>query len=772
MASPDYIQSKQIPWWFCGLLGVSILMGSGSTAAGEVKVVGRVRHAGFPCGGRDCYRPGRWCPLVAELQNAGTEHVKGRLVLHQRDKDGDVVITETHLSLTAGGQPRTYRLDFIANQPGRMGTFAVRLLGEGDVPVPIYDPDGYRYDALPAPRVTPLDEEDTLVLDLSSRPISSLDALAADSGELLKRRMVVARFRPEDLPDRWYALQSLQAIIWDKPEVTRLDGQQMQALMDYVRAGGILTLCAGRTADEVGKSALGRILPATVRGTASVDVLQSIWDQLLEPPGWAGSPPVYGPPITVARAKAKPSATAFYREDAHQIDMVSRGRRGSGLVVFVAAELRDLYQQGGEKRRLFKELLGLLDAPPEQKDARTWRQESDLYDYMHGVIGFESVAGTFMVLVILFAAGYILVATVATWAWLRYRSGLQHCWTLFCLVALAGSVLTIAAVQVVRGVGTDVRQMSVVDAVLPADGRGPIEAQAISYFGLKTGTHTGLDVGLASTGNEDVTLPHRSYLCPLPTNQPGLTPGYVAPERYRLRTGQATMEGVPVRATLKRFQGHWFGELDGRFTAMIEATSRGKLSKYSWIRNDLGVDLHDCWLILSSTPRIGGLSREQQINVYQIVRTLRSGEGPMQIGGLQPENRAAWPRLEDLHKRWAGKFVRLRRPTWGGVREKPKFEMDKFPTALMLLTTMNEFDAYVSNERMEWDLRRSHGRQLDRCHLLTCDTALVVGFADAAGPVRLEVRPAGQPNARWQSIDPERGYVMYRFIVPVRVSAS
>lgn len=228
------------------------------------------------------------------------------------------------------------------------------------------------------------------------------------------------------------------------------------------------------------------------------------------------------------------------------------------------------------------------------------------------------------------------------------------------------------------------------------------------------------------------------------------------------------MEAVPIRATLKRLQGYWFGKIDGGFSANLEVTNRGTITENSWVRNDLGVDLTYCWLIISQADRIGGMSRNQRINLYQIGRTLVSGGGTYLLGdeSVQRSDRSKWPRLEDLHKEWAGRFMAVGGGRWGQKAETPKFEMNRFRTALMFLTTLDEYSEFDATGHVR-GLDRSHGLNLDRCHLLTKDTAMVIGFADTPGPARLEVKPAGSDDARWRAVEPERGLTMFRFIVPV-----
>ena len=379
---------------------------------GEVKVVGRVLHTGFPAGGGEVYRPGRWCSALVTLRNEGTSPFSGRLVTRQPDRDGDVAITETVVALSPDGQERLYRLDFQGNQLGRAESFVIRLCDEQGRTVPVYD-GGVRRDVLPAPPVRPLSEETALVLDLSARPVAALDRFAEASRRSLKSPLVVARLSAHRLPDRGYALRGVQGIVWDAPDPARLQPSQVQALVDYVLAGGVLVVAAARTAELLEKSPLGPILPVTTRGTASVDVLQSTWSRLLRTPGKPDSV-LYDPAITIARARARPQTVVLSAQDDMGIDVVTRGHCGSGVVIFVAVELRDLFQQVNDGSRFFKEVLGLLDPPDPKGQFISMSPPHDLSSELQNAVGFESVGGAFLLLAILFVGVYILLCLLYT----------------------------------------------------------------------------------------------------------------------------------------------------------------------------------------------------------------------------------------------------------------------------------------------------------------------------------------------------------------------
>lgn len=757
----------------CAVWGFLAFISAGTLQA-EVKIVGQVVHTGFPSGSMDCFRPGSWCPALVELQNLGDEHLSGKLVLHQRDKDGDVMITESVVSLVAGGPARPFRIDFIAEEAGGTGSFLLTLYDEDGRHVPVHDSKGNVHQALPAPPVHTLGSDVMMVLDLSSRPVTWLDVLEGNP-KALRYPLVVTRLKPERLPDRWYCLRSVQAIVWDRPEPDRLSPDQVQALMDYVYAGGVLVLSAGRTAQALQASSLGEILPVLATGTIDADVLQAVWDDVL---GWrtTGQPtPFYERPATVVRAQAKPRADVLCREDGLKSDVVVRGRWGTGVVTFLGVELHDLLRPADDQLRvalrLFPEVLGLGISAQTEK-SQPPGMVVDLVDEVHRSIGFYGLGGAFLIFVMLFVGGYILLASFATWAWLRRQNELHHAWVVFAVVAAAFSVLSVGAVQVVRGVGTDVRQLSVVDARLPARLGEPIQAHAEVFYGVKTSTHTRMDMRIADA--DEVQLAgHRCTLKPLPTVRKEISQRYVAPESYTVRASQATLEGVPIRATLKRLQGHWFGRLEGSFSALLETDMWGRFSSRCYLRNDLGFPLRNCYLLLPKTPRLGGLLRSSRINVFKVSQEFLDGQrvNLLEAGlAIQTDEVVTWPTLDEEQTRWLGEFAPVR-----GTRRRegdPLFTFDRFGAAIALVTTLDEYDVYDAERWSKPNVRRTHLLPLDLSHLLTQGTALFVAEADVPGPVKLAVKSSG--TATWQTVDePDVAKTVFRFAIPVgRLTSS
>jgi len=748
----------------CGsLLVLTLLMPAG--VWGQQRIVGRATHVGFPGAGAHVFRPGRWCPIVVTLRNEGTVPLAGRLVVRQPDRDGDVMVAETVVTLTADSQDRVYRLDFVAAPSSGGRSVVIQLLDEQDRAVPVYD-GGVRHETLPAPMMSPAPEKSVLILDLSARPMTLLDRFADRSKPSLMEPVIPVRLPPKFLPDRGYALQSVRAILWDSPDADSLEAPQAEALIEYVRAGGILVLAGGRSAEAITKSPLARIVPVTVRGTKSAAVLQETYSRLIRSSGMPGSL-LFNPPITVAGARAKPTATVLASQDDLQVDVVTRGRFGSGLVLFVAADLRDVFQQVGDGARFFKELFGLIESAETNKATGWMFSSTDMYHMLYRQIGFEWSGGAFLVVMVLFVAAYVLVSTMATWFWLRRRNALQHSWTVFGLAVVGCSAVSVALVQGVRGVGTDVRELSVVDMEVPPDGTPARIYQSVGFFGIKTGTHVRLDVRLRSALAEEGSAHLESYLQPAPPDPILTGQSYVAPEPYRLRPSAATIEDVPVRATLKRFQGYRAGRWDRGLAASIRMESGGRVAPESWIRNDLGVDLHNTYLIRPASPWMGGVHRGGVIMVLPLAQEIKGNGQVILLGSLRVDVPSRWEPLTEWQMRWDVSPSGWNPSSVRKAGDGQHISSDAFEDTLLLLTTMNEYEPRSDKWQNQRTVDRSQLQHMDRSHLMTNDAVILIGFADHPGPLRLEFRPAGGGDRAWQSPSPEQSRTMFRFIIPL-----
>jgi hypothetical protein len=418
-------------------------------------------------------------------------------------------------------------------------------------------------------------------------------------------------------------------------------------------------------------------------------------------------------------------------------------------------------------------LIGLHVEPPSDEERQAWQMgwtagEYDLYACARSAVGMQVTGGLFFLFASLFVIAYVLLATLGLWAWLKRRQWSHHNWSAFAACAVLASLLGVAAVQVLRGARMQVHELAVIDGVANS-----VQARATGYFGLRTPWFTRLDVDWPRSNLDEASaeMPEVNFLRPMPTASLGgdaHESAYMAPQRYLLQELRAGMVRMPVRATLKQLQGYWAGELQGVLRADLAIDAGLLPTEESWIRNDLGVDLTGCWLILCFTNDLGSElpgardRRRRYMRAYYL-GTLRDGQrlddlpqfledtyvGKDRFSPANEEVQAAW-----IQDRLASELATPAIWKIGQWQSRP------FERALWLLTTYAEYDTKRPTGGRGPELLRSHGRRLDRSALLDRQTALLIGFASAPGPSQLRIG-GRRPVPSWACS-------AYRFVIPVR----
>ncbi len=95
---------------------------------------------------------------------------------------------------------------------------------------------------------------------------------------------------------------------------------------------------------------------------------------------------------------------------------------------------------------------------------------------------------------------------------------------------------------------------------------------------------------------------------------------------------------------------------------------------------------------------------------------------------------------------------------------------------MLMLTTLDEYVARYPQGDGRADItagpmQGGHGRQLDRSSLLTPETVLFIGLADAPGPALLKIRATGDDDNAW-AVPRRRSraadqQTVYRITIPI-----
>ncbi|MCP4246781.1 MAG: hypothetical protein GY778_07005 [bacterium] len=788
----------------CGLIATHAVGLASAPALG--RVLGRVVHVGFPSLRGHVVRPGAWVPVAVELSLEGQDSFEGSLRVEQPDQDGDLVYDEVPVQLHGVAASRRYVLYCLA-QPttGRPTSFEIELLDATGAVVEVVADGELARSMRPGQPPQRLSDRAYLILSLTSGQKGSLAYLTTpDQQDKFDREMHVAHLEPDELPDRWHGLEMVDCIVWDRADATELTGPQLEALTTWVRQGGVLMMAAARTADTLAASKqLAPMLPVDIGRAISTEKLPTLRGKLLgarppERPEAEDDDPdqsrledeeldnYYPEPLPVVPCATAVGAETVLFEKELDATIIARRRLGRGVVVFVGAELAHLMKADGIRPvEFYKATLQLRG--PRGAGAELSPPSANLFTTLSGTVGFRRSTGLYLLGALLFSMVYVGGATFGSWAFLRARGWTRHAWSTFALVAGGAAVLSLMAVQTMRGVGRSLQQLTVVDNVV-----GTTAATATAYFGIKTGTHTELDLWLPSDYAQE-TEPGRTdcYLKPMPPGddlQAG-GGGYADPTRNRVLPGSAEVRGVPVRATLKQFEGRWSGHLrrtvDGDIT--IESgrddsvdQSAGVITPTSTITNNLGTALTNCYLIqpvgnaFQGTvwiPR-GSDAFEGRILVHQL-GDIADGEQIAVADRVYLDREVGFGQLSI--DQWRQFTLRRRHKEWGEQVRGTLFasgaggdlRLEQYQQALLLLSTLSEFDPGTQKTTFGsgYDFRSRHCRQLDLSDALTTDHVLLVGFATNQGPVVPKTRRVG---GQYQELRATEAKTMYRFLIPVK----
>ncbi|MHC4674618.1 MAG: hypothetical protein ACYTBZ_19210, partial [Planctomycetota bacterium] len=456
-----------------------------TTETQAVHLRGQIVHVGFPASGQDPYargadqyRLGCWTPVTVELTNEDRDLFTGYIEVRQIDRDGDEIVCKQDVGVRG---TRRYFLYVPAGKVENHEQFAVRVFDNDGNLAQIYNQGNEKVSELIPPRnISQIPNEAIVILNISEKPIKPLDLLAGNQD--LVRELVVARSAPKDLPHNVAGLEMIDIIVWDAVDPSQADLPQQMAIIEWTKRGGLLVLGVGRNWEMVNKSRLGKILPAKIRKSASTQEIPELAEALF---GASDADADLTKPLTYCQITTETLATDArviipeQHKDTDRLFVTTRPC-GRGRVILVAAELRDLFYHGKQNENFLAQILGIHRQKQTQDNQNVYIQPN-LFTYVEKLIGFQITAGLYLLFAFIFVSFYILTATAGSWSLLKRKNLIQHNWSAFTVVALLASAISLIAVQVIRGYGRQVQELTIVDATA-----GKYQASATSYLGLKT----------------------------------------------------------------------------------------------------------------------------------------------------------------------------------------------------------------------------------------------------------------------------------------------
>ncbi len=583
-------------------------------AARAEPVQGAVEAVGFAAGrSGGCIRAGQWFPVRVQFAVQGTGLYTRELRLEGIDLDGDRVVY---------GQPQVTLSSEGGEKKKRVWCYTVaNASNELPAQVDVLDERGVSVDKLPFPPLPCelMSNDDLLILDLSGQEIVALNLLGtpnwtpgqrADAARTYYRNVAVSKLAAADLPDSWLGLEAVDVVVWDQPSAADLQRTaQVDALIEWVQNGGQLIVGIGASWAAIQEnSALAAIMPVKGRGTQfEAASLRTFFDRMAAP---AVRSRELDHPVVVTSADLAEGAVRTLGESGPQgpINLITMRTVGSGRVVATAASLRDLTTHVVlAEDKFFAALLELNQYTEKFKQAQnsmtaTLLEPQYLYEPLTEPISFGTATAVRGLLAFLFVGGYIVLATLASWAWLKRRKLAHQSWTAFAFCAIAASALSLVTVRAMQGISGGVQSLCIVD--LQAGDRA---ARGSCWFGYRSPTRQLARLSLPGEGD---------FLRPL-ARAPRNVAYYVTPARFAGVPLKGRLDDVLLRATLKQVEGYWHGELDGSIRGdLVVDRGTGRLTPASWILNELSADLEGAYLLFldprqddGGVPRAAGVTK-------------------------------------------------------------------------------------------------------------------------------------------------------------------
>ena len=722
-----------------------------AAAPGQVSDLGvSVQPADIGIGG--IVRPGTWTPMRVTLENrsASSRNVRCQWLL--ADIDGDRIQVHRSLALTPQRTQQLWLYAVPAYNMDNRPDWRVQVIDEdsGELLATQRLTLGTRLE----PRVNMIGVTSPLALDLRR---------FADDLTQHEEIRFIRGLNPAALPDRWYGLSGLQALIWtpdtaDPGDPTVMPGT-LKAIREWVDRGGhLVAVLPSNDAPSWVESPLADMLPA-VRISKVADVHM---------PAALGNPK---DPILIDMQVLEPQGdTSVVLADADDRPWVVAGQYGFGRVTLIGVELtaRQLSSRKmPDAPDLWRAVFGWRNKalPKDKEEARrqgTMRSERrEMGRIVRPTIAMrDTFTGALMLAIVVFGV-YWLVAGPLGFAVLRQRGMAEHSWVVFVALVAVFSAICWGGATLLRPRQNRVAHFTVLD-VDATTGRVHVHSWLSAFVARHGRVHIAIDPKRTQSNRNTLVS------AGLPGSKTEAV--FLDPQRYDLAAAAPYGAQVPYRATAKQF------ELD--FIGPPGSTGTG--------RSD-----DDRWIMPQAFPlRIVNGFPEGQVS-HRLPGTLKdvlvvycpgggaepvvAQQGPWTEETRYPIRRPKDPKnsvlavydVRDLKNRWKGYLAnRIKTNKPSGLDDyEPDRRVPLAGNQIIAPTEILTFFSTLPPPRY-WDdtwetvrYTRALGREFDLTALLKLRRVIIIGYLeDAPLPVPLTINGRECEGSGW---------VMVRWISPI-----
>lgn len=529
-------------------------LGAALPVAAQIDRVGLSVEPGF-VGLSGYVRPGGWVPLRVSIDNPTADDLDLLCRWVVTDEDGDLVAAQRRVAVNAQRTEHAWLYAPVPYGTSPSQTWTVRLVDA---------PTGR---AIASLDVRPAQDRwvraSAGMIAVTSNADLGLNDYARHNTQ--HERLYLARGAAmADLPDRWYGMASLSAIIWTDdtggdPAGPDTPSAVFAAVREWVLRGGHLVIVMPTVGQSWTQSPLADLLPFAPDGVRRVQ--GPIPAKLGVRPAEVKAVPMY-----VFDTAGHPDSTVLLRNSRDQAVVVA-ARRGFGTVTVIGLDLthsvyRDAQLPNGKHRlwndifrwtppvyttRQVDTLVGKdLERTPRMRPARDLPGR-ELAQFIPGRIAMQGTVATVLLGAIALLLLYVAAAGVS-FVFARRRGVLHHAWLAFVSVVAVFSVAAWGGAWLAKPTTLSATHLSVMDI----DGNAGV-AHTRSWLSLFVPRFGSAEVAVASPTVPAMNLRVHNTLSSPGVSATNLETGFLDPQTYTLDADEPDRVDVPLRATTKRF---------------------------------------------------------------------------------------------------------------------------------------------------------------------------------------------------------------------------
>ncbi len=568
-----------LAWWLCAAVAVCA-RADGVTLRIEPEHVGLV----------GVVRPGDWTPLLLTLGNPSASPRRVRCEWVVPDGDGDLVVAQRVVTLTPHRDAQAWLYTVPPFSTDTKSVWRVRVIDED------------QGQELAAESVGPMHLLDTHTRAIGITGARSLGLEFHESNVVRHEGSRLVRgIEPGRLPDRWYGLSSLQALIWTAdggdPGSAGISIQTHRAIRQWVQRGGHLIVVPGVVGDDWSRSPLSDLLAPIKLAKAEAGVAPRWLVNRVGGENWLGSP-VQREKLMIYMRAVEPIDGAEGRvsillRDGGGRPIVAAWPFGLGRVTCIGVDLTEpsvvragMPNGGGLWSAVFgwrgpAYAKSYLEEETRQRrmSGAQFRRHVELDRFVAHLIAMRDTATPALLAAIVVFGAYWLAAGPVGFGFLKKRGRVKNSWAVFLAVVVVFSLISWGGAWVVRPGRTTVSHFTVLDG----DGDSGL-VRVRSWLSLFVPKHGQVEVAVGGGDDRDKVNTLAS---------PGLDRSgggeFLDQRLYSIDAGKSNRAVVAMRATAKQFEINYLGRRgEGGSSSDAWSMPRGRLRVVdSWPRGTL-----------------------------------------------------------------------------------------------------------------------------------------------------------------------------------------